>query len=82
MSSTQQETLKSIVSQEQGSSAHDMQIPQTPGSNPTSEGIGQFSGQPISEAPTQLPDSSTVTCLLFSMLALQSSLLEKLLLVA
>jgi len=70
MSSTQQETPKSIVSHEQSSSAQDIQIPQASGSNPTPGEIGQFSGQPISEAPAQLPNSSNTTHLWFSTLAL------------
>jgi len=77
MSSAQQETSKGIISQEQGSSARDIQIPQASGSNPSPEGIGKFSGQPIGEAPAQLPDSSNITHLWFLMLALQYYLSKK-----
>ena len=77
MSSTQQETPEGIISQEQHSPAPEIQNPQASGSNLTPGDIGHFLGQPISKAPAQLPDSSNVTHLWFSTLALQSSLSEK-----
>jgi len=77
MSSTQQETPEGIISQEQHSPAPEIQNPQASGSNLTPGDIGHFLGQPISKAPARLPDSSNVTRLWFSTLALQSSLSEK-----